>query len=165
MNKTKLNEIKQTANKMQAARSDFYFSSIYLLTYLLILFHFILFHFSSVLLLCTAHARSENENFQDWKRHRCGDYTGNVNAFLLDTDDVGAILYRRKLDVEQIVRRIANFAQFRYTTRGRDRCLHVQWTRTWDAPHNRATVYRWERKTSTHSDKSFIHSGHFSQIA
>jgi len=56
--------------------------------------------------------------------------TGDVNAFLLEADDVGTGLDRCKLDVEQIVRFVANFTQLRHTARGCDRCFHVQRTRT-----------------------------------
>ena len=56
--------------------------------------------------------------------------TGNVNPFLLETDDVCSGLNRRKLDIEQIFRLVANFAQFRHSARGRYRRFHVQRART-----------------------------------
>ena len=60
-----------------------------------------------------------------------------MNAFLLETDDVGAGLERSKLYVEQIVGLIANLTQLRHAARGRYCRLHVQRRRTCSRAHTR----------------------------
>jgi len=68
---------------------------------------------------------------REWaKRAKTAISTCDVDAFLFETDDVGACLDWCEFDIEQIVRFVADFTQFRHTTRSRYRRFHVQWTRT-----------------------------------